>query len=41
VKSKNIALFKDFAKFGMDYDEAKSMTNIYNKNVFMDLTKGI
>lgn len=41
VKSKNIQLFKKLAELGMDYDEAKNIQVIYNRNVFMDLTKGI
>jgi elongation factor 2 len=41
VKSKNIELFEKFAKAGMDYDEAKTIQVIFNKNVFMDQTKGV
>ena len=41
LKSKNIDLFKKIAKAGMDYDEAKGIAVIYNKNIFFDLTKGI
>jgi elongation factor 2 len=41
VKGRNIELAKKFAEKGMDYDEAKSMVLIHNKNVFMDQTKGI
>lgn len=41
VKAKNIELFKKLSKFGMDYDEAKNVTLIHNKNVFLDLTKGV
>ena len=41
VKAKNIDLFKKFAEYGMDYDEAKSISLIYNKCVFMDQTKGV
>ena len=41
VKSKNIELFKRISAAGMDYDESKGIAVIYNKNVFMDLTKGI
>lgn len=41
VKSKNIELFKKFAEYGMDYDEAKTVSVIHNKCVFMDQTKGV
>ncbi len=41
VKAKNIQLFKKLKDLGMDYDEAKSIQIIHNKNVFMDLTKGV
>ncbi len=41
IKGKKIELFKKFAEAGMDYDEAKGIAVIYNKNIFMDLTKGI
>lgn len=41
TKGKQVELFKRIAKFGMDYDEAKNIAVIHNKNVFMDLTKGI
>lgn len=41
VKSKNIQLFKKLAELGMDYDETKNIQTIYNKNVFLDMTKGV
>lgn len=41
VKAKNIELFKKFAEYGMDYDEAKTVTTIFNKCVFEDQTKGV
>ncbi len=41
IKAKKIELFKKIAEAGMDYDEAKNIAVIYNKNVFFDLTKGI
>jgi len=41
IKGKNIDIAKKIAEKGMDYDEAKSIAVIYNKNVFMDQTKGI
>ncbi len=41
IKKKNIQLFKKLSDLGMDYDEAKSIVLIHNKNVFMDLTKGV
>jgi len=40
-KGRAIDFFKKVASFGMDYDEAKSIVLIHNKNVFMDQTKGI
>lgn len=41
IKKKNVELFKNVSKFGMDYDEAKNIKLIHNKNVFIDLTKGV
>lgn len=41
IKGRNIEIAKKISEFGMDYDEAKSIAVIYNKNVFMDQTKGI
>ncbi|MEM7821620.1 MAG: elongation factor EF-2 [Candidatus Aenigmatarchaeota archaeon] len=41
VKAKNIELFKKLSNNGMDYDEAKNVVLIHNKNVFLDLTKGV
>lgn len=41
IKGKSLELFKKLDKLGMDYDEAKSIVSIYNKNIFMDQTKGI
>ncbi|MBI1978458.1 MAG: elongation factor EF-2 [Candidatus Aenigmarchaeota archaeon] len=41
IKKKNIGLFQDFKKFGMDYDEAKSIQLMHNKSVLLDQTKGI
>jgi len=41
VKSKKLELFKKLEKYGMDYDEAKSIVLIHNKNVLMDQTKGV
>jgi len=40
-KGRAIEFFKKIASFGMDYDEAKSIVLVHNKNVFMDQTKGI
>jgi len=40
-KGKHTEVFKKIAGFGMDYDEAKNITVIHNKNVFIDMTKGI
>jgi elongation factor 2 len=41
VKKKNIELFKKLAEHGMNYDEAKKTILIHNKNVLLDLTKGV
>jgi elongation factor 2 len=40
-KGRAIELFKKISKFGMDYDEAKNISLIHNKNVFLDMTKGV
>ncbi len=41
VRGRKIELFKKMSEFGMDYDQAKKIQSIFNKNVFMDLTKGV
>ncbi|MEM3829157.1 MAG: elongation factor EF-2 [Candidatus Aenigmatarchaeota archaeon] len=41
VKTKMLDLFKKLSNLGMDYDEAKRIVVIYNKNMFIDLTKGV
>ena len=41
IKGKNLELSKKFSEKGMDYDEAKNMILIHNKNVLIDLTKGV
>ena len=41
IKKKNIKLANDLSKAGMKYEEAKNVLVIYNKNVFIDMTKGI
>jgi elongation factor 2 len=41
VKAKDIELFKKMSKFGMDYDEAKSVILIHNKCLLLDQTKGV
>jgi elongation factor 2 len=40
-KRKNIELFKKISEYGMDYNEAKNIILIHNKNVLIDLTKGV
>jgi len=40
-KSKNIEFFKKIAKYGMDYDEAKNIVLVHNKNILLDMTKGV
>jgi len=41
IKKKKPELFKKISKHGMNYDEAKKVTLIHNKNVLLDLTKGV
>ena len=41
IKKKNVQLAKKLAEKGMSYEEAKNVLVIYNKSVFIDLTKGI
>jgi len=41
IKKKNTELFKKLTNLGMDYKEVKNIILIHNKNVLMDLTKGI
>ncbi len=41
VKTKMLDLFKKLSSLGMNYDEAKKIVVIYNKNMFIDLTKGV
>lgn len=41
LRGKHTEMFKKISKFGMDYDEAKNIIVIHNKNVLIDMTKGI
>jgi len=41
IKKKNVGLFQNFKKFGMDYDEARNILRMHNKSVLLDATKGI
>ncbi|MBI2543020.1 MAG: elongation factor EF-2 [Candidatus Aenigmarchaeota archaeon] len=41
IKKKNIELFQKFRDSGMDYDEARNIVFMHNKNVFIDMTKGV
>ncbi len=41
IKKKNVGLFQDFKKSGMDYDEARNIIVMHNKSVLVDMTKGI
>jgi len=41
IKKKKLELFKKLEKCGMKYDEAKNIIAIHNKNVLIDLTKGV
>jgi len=40
-RGKGTEMFKKISNYGMDYDEAKNIAVIYNKNIFIDMTKGI
>jgi elongation factor 2 len=40
-RGKHTEMFKKISNFGMDYDEAKNIIIIHNKNVLIDMTKGI
>jgi elongation factor 2 len=40
-KGKHTEMFKKISNYGMDYDEAKNIIVIHNKNVLIDMTKGI
>jgi elongation factor 2 len=40
-RGRSVELFKKISKFGMDYSEAKNIILIHNKNVLIDLTKGV
>lgn len=41
IKKKKLDLAKKMAEHGLDYDEAKKVILVHNKNVLMDLTKGV
>jgi len=41
IKGKNIEFAKKISQFGMNYDEAKSVITIHNKNILIDETKGV
>ncbi len=41
IKKKNVELFKKLTEHGMSNEEAKNIVLIHNKNVFIDLTKGV
>lgn len=41
IKRKKLDLAKKMAEHGLDYDEAKKVILVHNKNVLMDLTKGV
>ncbi len=41
IKTKDIQLFKKMADCGMPYEEAKNIILLYNRNVLIDLTKGV
>jgi elongation factor 2 len=41
VRSKHIDIIKKISKLGVPYDEAKNILVIHNKNLLIDVTKGI
>jgi elongation factor 2 len=41
IKKRNVQLAKRISEYGMDYDEAKNIIYIHNRNVLIDLTKGV
>lgn len=41
VRRKDLELFKNLAKAGMSYEEAKNTLIIHNRNLLIDLTKGV
>jgi len=41
IKGRKVEFFKKLASFGMNYDEAKKVVVVYNKNIFIDMTKGV
>ncbi|MGC8993509.1 MAG: elongation factor EF-2 [Candidatus Aenigmatarchaeota archaeon] len=41
IKRKNLELYQKLEKAGMKSEEARNVQLIYNKNVFIDLTKGV
>ena len=41
LKKKNVRLAKKISEYGMSYDEAKNIIYIHNRNVLIDLTKGV
>jgi elongation factor 2 len=41
IKGRKIELLKKFSDHGMDYDEAKNITMVFNKNILIDSTKGV
>ncbi len=41
LKKKNVKLAKTISEYGMNYDEARNIICIHNKNVLIDLTKGV
>lgn len=41
IKKKKLELFRKLSEHGMNYDEAKNVILIHNKNVLLDLTKGV
>lgn len=41
IKKRNVQLAKRISEYGMDYEEARNIIYIHNRNVLIDLTKGV
>lgn len=41
IKKKKTDIAKQLSEYGMDYDEAKNVTFIYNGSMLLDMTKGV
>ncbi len=41
IKKKNLENSKKLAELGMDHEEVKNIVFVYNKNILLDMTKGV